>query len=717
LPEFLLEIGCEEIPASWIGGLTDQLRTKVGEAAEKEALAPRDVKAFGGPRRLCVALQVEARQPDREEKLWGPAVRAAKDPAGAWTPAALGFAKKNAVEPAAFQEGMKEGGKEPQLYVTRGVAGKPALEILPAIIASSLRGLAFPKRMSWDAWLDDGRGAFPFGRPIRWVVALLGGEVVPFEIFELVGGAKGPSIVRSGRETRGHRFLPKGKAGQPVAVDGLPSLLARLREQHVLLDPEARREAIRAGLRAKAAPEAAHGHELVHEWCDLVEWPTVMAGEIPAAFRSLPVEVLETVLIHHQKYIPLLEGGTVTRFAAVTNTDPSAEVEVVRGMQRVIVARLRDASFFLEEDRRRPLDSRVADLDGVTFHQGLGTYRHKAERLQRLVDVLAEMGSLPVATAEHARAAAGLAKADLTTLMVREFTELQGVMGGIYLGDAPAAVSQAVRWHYHPLSVEVASEPAGRLKGQELATFAAVSLVDKLDTVAGYFGLGLVPSGSSDPYGLRRAAQGALRVVVDFWPEGAPRPSLRALAAEARAGYAGRLKRPAEDVDRDMEAFLLDRLRYLLSSRGFPGDEVEAVLGAREPDALDDAAEALRRVEALHRVRAEAREDFERLATAFKRARNILGKETPAAEVDPALFEHDAERRLLEAARGLAGTRDGAYDTRLRALAGLRAPVDAFFDDVLVMAEDRKVRANRLGLLSEVLSLFYRIADISRLGG
>ena len=390
-------------------------------------------------------------------------------------------------------------------------------------------------------------------------------------------------------------------------------------------------------------------------------------------------------------------------------------------MERVVIARLRDAAFFFAEDLKRPLAEREVDLEGVTFHRDLGSYREKAERMARLVDAMgAEMGLLTKPEHGAAREAALLAKADLTTLMVREFPELQGVMGAIYLraqGTPWDSVANAVRWHYHPVSADEGSEPAGRLAGSDATVFGAVSLADKLDSLAGYFGLGLNPTGSSDPYGLRRAGQGVVRVLLDFWStadSSEQRPSLRRLVASAFAGYGDRLKRPVEEARHQLEAFLLERLRHLLSSRGFPADEVEAVLGAREPDALDDPHEVLVRLRALHTVRSEARDDFEHLAVAFKRAKNILGAES--ARVDPALLSEEAERRLHAAVTDLS-RRDGGYEARLRSLAGLRAPVDRFFDDVLVMAEDLKIRSNRLGLLSEALSLFYRIADISKLGG
>jgi len=733
VPEFLLEIGSEEMPASWLPSLGEQLAQRFKETASREHLPATGASVSWTPRRLVVAGELPPRQKDREETIWGPSIKVAKDAAGKWTGAGHGFAKKFGVRVeelgVAAKEGTRPGsgaGEPPEdlhLCFTKKTTGRTAIEVLPATIASVLRSLAFPKLMSWDAWLDDGKGSFPFGRPIRWLVALLDGEVVPFTIYAMRDGAKGEPVVVSGSATRGHRFLPKGVAGGAIAVGSLAELKDELRKAFVLVDPAEREERIRQGLAAKVPTrDALDDHGLLDEWRDLVEYPTVVFGTIPAEFRSLPTEVLATVLVHHQKYMPLSSGDRpVSRFAAVTNTDGAAAEAIVLGMERVVVARLRDAAFFFAEDLKRPLADRIPDLAGVTFHQRLGTYREKADRMARLVDAMgAQMGLLTKPEHQAARQATLLAKADLTTLMVREFPELQGVMGAIYLrvqGEPWDSVATAVQWHYHPLSIEKGSEPASAVAGSDATIFGAVSLADKLDTLAGYFGIGLAPTGSSDPYGLRRAAQGAVRVLLDFWSADSAeqRPSLRRLVADAVAGYAGRIERPAPENVRELETFLLDRLRYVLVSRGFPADEVEAVLGAREPDALDDPHEALVRLEALHKVRSEAREDFEHLAVAFKRAKNILDSGEPAT-VDPALLGEEAERQLHGTVRELAG-RDGGYEARLRSLAGLRGPVDRFFDDVLVMAEDPRIRSNRLGLLSEALSLFYRIADISKLGG
>ncbi len=518
-----MEIGCEEMPASWLQGLTSQLALRFTEAAERERLSPEGLRALSAPRRLVLRADLVARQEDREEQVWGPPLKSARDASGGWTNAAVGFAKKVGATPEDLVEGAKDPAKPSEKYLlfVRKVAGRATVDVLPSIVAQTLRALAFPKRMSWDAWLDDGRGAFPFGRPVRWLVLLFGGEVVPFAIRELVGGAPGPVVLESGRETRGHRFLPREHAGRPVAVEGFESLVARLRERNVLLESPEREARIRQGLKTVAgAGSVGEDHGLVSEWIQLVEFPTVVGGHVAAEFRRLPREVLETVLVHHQKSVPVVEDGTVTGFAALTNTDGAAAAEIVRGMERVVVARLRDGSFFWDEDRKRTLDDRIEDLSGVVFHQGLGTYRDKVDRLARLVGSMADEGWIAPADRDAAVRAARLAKADLTTLVVREFPELQGVMGALYLeaaGEPDPAVAKAVRWHYHPISVEEGSTPAGQLSGRDARVFAAVATADKLDTLAGYFGLGLVPTGSSDPYGLRRAAQGAVRAVLEFW--------------------------------------------------------------------------------------------------------------------------------------------------------------------------------------------------------
>ncbi|HUG54696.1 MAG TPA: glycine--tRNA ligase subunit beta, partial [Vicinamibacteria bacterium] len=460
MPEILVEVGVEEMPASWLPGLTEQLRQRFVELGQRERLSPEDVRSYSTPRRLVVTGQVLARQPDSEEEVWGPAAKIARDASGRWTKAAEGFARKAGLPVDQLQIAVK--GSEEYLSYVKRTQGRDAREVLPALLAAWLRSLSFPKRMSWDAWLDDGKGTFPFGRPVRWLVALLGGEVVPFTLYASQSGAKGGPVVESGASTRGHRFLPRGRAGQSIPVGSWPELQQRLEDHCVIVDPAAREATIKDQL-GRAGWGAAPDFGLLAEWKHLVEYPTVVFGRIPEEFRSLPTDVLQTVLVHHQKYIPLAEDGRVTRFAALTGADRAAEAQIVRGMERVIVARLRDAAFFYAEDMKRPLGDRVKDLSGVTFHQGLGSYADKAERLVRLVDTMGSgLGLLTRPEHEAAGEAARMAKADLTTLMVREFPELQGVMGGIYLraqGDRWPNVAEAVRWHYHPVSIEEDSPP------------------------------------------------------------------------------------------------------------------------------------------------------------------------------------------------------------------------------------------------------------------
>ncbi len=729
MAELLVEVGVEEMPAPWLPGLARLLCSGFTRAAGKSHLDPGKVETRWTPRRLVLCADVAGRQPDREEQIWGPSLEVARDSAGEWTGAAKGFARKNGVELDALREAPRDPSRpeDTRLLFVRRTTGAPAGEVLPEVLAATLRGLAFPKRMSWDAWLEDGRGAFPFGRPIRWMIVLLDGQVVPFVIHGLDNGEKGAPIVESGLHSRGHRFLPREEAGKPFEVASFADLEEGLRRRFVILDPAERERRVDEGLRAVAGGDI-DDQGLRLEWRDLVEYPTVVTGQVPEEFRSLPLEVLETVLRHHQKYIPLRDGGgRVERFAAVVNGDGASAPEIVRGMERVVVARLRDGAFFLSEDRKRKLATRVDDLAGVTFHRGLGSYRDKAERMARLVTAMGEQGLLDGPARAAAEEAARLAKADLTTLMVGEFPELQGVVGGLSLEaeGAPSAVSTAVRWHYHPVAVEEEAAPAAEFAGRdaESRVFAAVALADKLDTLAGYFGIGEVPTGSRDPFGLRRAGQGILRLVLDFWhpsPSEA-RPDLQALAAAAVDGYGDGLERPREEVLAALAQFLVERFQYVLEARGLPAEEVRAVLLADEAGeggatvrALSDPRGAAGRAAALHRVRAESREDFEALAVAFKRARNILSQQQPAPRLDAALFEDEAERALARAAASAAAAA-GDDETRLRGLAGLRGPVDRFFDDVLVMAEDPRIRGNRLALLRDTLSLFYRIADISKL--
>ncbi|HXB54591.1 MAG TPA: glycine--tRNA ligase subunit beta [Vicinamibacteria bacterium] len=757
MAEFLLEIGCEELPAAWLVQLSKQLRDGFVDCALEQRLcfgqplAPgvpspaseRDAlfeatQAWFTPRRLVLKSEVPARQQPRTAEIWGPSLKAAKDQSGVWTRAALGFAAKVGVPPDELKTGVKAGTEEHLLF-RRELPAELAEAVLPGVIAGTLRYLAFPKRMSWDAWLEDGKGSFPFGRPVRWLVALINSKVVPFTIYELVRGTRGQAIVETGNVTYGHRFLPKGAAGRPQTVGSFADLCEALSRNFVLLDA-ADREAKIARELATFAVDAlgSDDHDLRVEWRDLVEYPTVIRGRVPEQFHHLPEQVITTVLVHHQKYLPLgVREAQVVGFAAVTNTDGSTEDEIRRGMERVVVARLRDASFFYEEDLKRPLAKRVGDLTGITFHQGLGTYRDKAKRLVQLVQVMGELGLMDDAQRRAASEAAELAKVDLTTLMVREFPELQGTMGGLYLRKQGAAedVAEAVRWHYEPIAIGQEDRPALEFAESGVAAriFAAVSLADKLDTLVGYFGIGEDPTGSRDPFGLRRAAQGALRVVLDFWrpTSNEERTNIIRLIDEAFGGYREcgiELRGPHDKVTGALQLFLLDRLAYLLEYRGFAAVEVAAVLYTDPtvgPYALEDPYDCLLRLRALHKVRAEHQDDFAQLATAFKRANNILTKSPGIGFFDERHLVENAEialyRAIEESRRGWRDDKghlsETEYETRLRSVGQLAGSVDRFFSEVLVLAEQEHLRRNRLGLMEYLIKPVSRIADISRLGG
>ena len=704
---FLWEIGCEEIPADWLPGLLEQVQTQFTRRIEEAGLGPVTVEVYGTLRRLVVHVpKLSEKQPDRREEVSGPPARIARTETGEWSKAALGFARKNEIDPAKLV--LLETPKGDYVGFVRKVKGQPAFKLLPALMAASLRSLSFSKFMNWDAELADGRGAFVFGRPIRWMVCLLGRRVVPFQI------QVGEGWVKSGRKSRGHRFLaPRGnKPGAPFAVTSFSELKRELKRHHVLLDPEERLAKLESQIkkleqksRAKRSP-SLRGLSM-RFLADLVEWPGAVAGSYPKEFSSLPADVRHTVLIHHQKYIPLKGKPS---FIAVTNMPSDPKGFIRKGSERVVVARLRDAKFFWDEDLENPLENRQSALDGVLFHERLGSYRLKLDRLIPLSRWLAERCEVAVDAVERA---AELAKCDLTTGMVGEFPELQGVMGGLYAREQgePEAVWKAVYSHYRPVGLGESEDFPLNREG------ALVSLADKLDILAGMFAVGVVPTGSRDPFGLRRAALGVVRLLLEAEAklelrlDLTPRELVSRALAQVQQQLEGGTDPKAEEA---LYEFFVERLRFAFS-RDYRYDEVNAVfaLGAVDFAPLEIA----RRLEAVASLRGSA--DFEALSVAFKRIRNILG-DRQAGEVDAGAFAEDAERDLLaaflliepEASDHLV---HGRYGSALRALSRLRPQVDVFFDKVLVMAPEPRLRENRLALLNTLQRQFTRVADLSEI--
>src|SRR6476619_3391268 len=466
--ELLIEIGVEELPAAWLPDLNRQLAARVTARLAELRIAPgAPVETFSTPRRLAVRLaRIAERQEDLDETITGPPVSAAVGADGQPSPSALGFAKKQGVR---FEDLTRvQTPKGEYLAYQKHVRGRSAVDTLPSLLTGILRDLAFPKQMHWDAMLDDGRTELLFGRPIRWLLFLYGGRVVPFTITRSAAAQSGQvQDVSTGAVTHGHRFLTtSGRAGRAIKVRSFDEYRARLLENFVMLERSERHNKIARELDAKAqrlqgrVSRAVHTDAgLLREVPDLVEYPSVIAGGFAHEFLELPEEVLTTTLIHHQHYFPVEgeDGALKNAFLAVINTEPDNERTIARNAERVVTALLRDARFFWEADRKTPLDSRIDRLDTLLFHKTLGSYRAKAERIERLAGWIArEALGADASAAGHAAKAARLAKADLTTDMVREFTELQGTMGGIYAREEgmPEEVWKAIYFHYLPVGVE-----------------------------------------------------------------------------------------------------------------------------------------------------------------------------------------------------------------------------------------------------------------------
>jgi glycyl-tRNA synthetase beta chain len=738
--ELLLEIGTEELPASWLPDLTRQMRAGLDAALKAHRLlTDAPVESYSTPRRLTARIgKIAERQTDLDELLTGPPVAAAFGADGQPTQAAMGFAKKNAVDVTLLEK--VETPKGAYLGYRRHQRGKAAVDVLPAVLGTTLRSFNFPKAMHWDAYLDDGKGDLLFGRPIRWILFLYGGRVVPFTIrrTELAESALVQEVV-SAAFTYGHRFLTtSGRAGRAVKVRTFEDYRDRLAEHFVVLDRQERHDRIARGLEAKArslggrvAGAASHHSSLLEEVPDLIEYPTVIAGTFSAEFLALPEEVLTTTMIHHQHNFPVVDehGRLKAAFLAVTNTDAANEKIVSRNYERVLTARLRDASFFWDADRKVTLEGRVPRLATIRFHKKLGSYQEKADRIEKLARWVASEALESPEAADAAGRAGKLAKADLATEMVAELTELQGVMGGIYAREEgePEAVWKAIYHHYLPESVGVDAPPARQQLGAAAVTWAAVSLADKLDTLAGMFHAGEKPTGSRDPFGLRRQAQGLFKILVDLPALTGlrARPTPAQLLGEASRAFSPPESWPAENRQA-MQSFLLDRYRYVLEQRGFDIRNVRAVLQEAGFEHLNPA-DALSRLEALPEFTGSA--DFQKLAVAFKRVKNIA-RELPDAEVgaveanDPALatlLKEPAEIALLHE----VDQRAPVIDSVLKSGENLRRAfveaaqfgpaVDRFFTEIFVMVEDQALRKGRLRLMKRLEQLILRIADISEI--
>jgi glycyl-tRNA synthetase beta chain len=727
--ELLIEIGCEEIPASWLPGLTSQLARHLDARLKDARLTPASAaESYSTPRRLTARVaKLAERQTDFEELVTGPPISAAYKPDGEPTPAAVGFARKYNVEVGSLEKTQTP--KGPYLAYRVRQRGKATVDVLADVMGGLLRDLTFPKQMRWDAYLEDNKGDLVFARPIRWLVLMYGGRVVPF-VIRRTELAQGPNVqdIRSGSNTYGHRFLTtSGRAGRAIKIKTFDDYQSRLLENFVILGRADRETKIKRELETHArklggrvSSLVASHSSLLQEVPDLVEYPAVVAGHYPVEFLQLPEEVLTTTMIHHQHYFPVVddEGRLKPAFLAVTNMQPEKPEIIARNSERVLTARLRDARFFYDEDRKAPLESRIDRLSTILFHKKLGTMRQKADRVASLAAWIAADALKEPGAARHAEEAGRLCKTDLATDMVRELTELQGTMGGIYAREEgkPEEVWKAIYFHYLPVGVEADAPPSRQQLGAAAVTWAAVSLADKLDSVVGMFTAGERPTGSRDPLGLRRQAQGAVKILADL-------PELTGV--DARLTLGPLLARAAEpfggygDGSALLFTFMTDRLAYLLEQRGFDVRNIRAVMhaGIEQVSPL----EARRKLEALAQM--SGSEALIGVAQLFKRVKNITkgisAKDVDVEALGPRLPE-PAEQALWQAVRTKgpairAAIARGGYREAFADIAALQPAVTKFFDDVLVMAEDADLRAARLALVASLRDLILELADISEM--
>ena len=700
--ELLFEVGCEEIPAGMLPRAEEELKANLEKLLGAESLADgADVEAFGGPRRLtAVVHNLRSKQADVIQEVTGPPKTVAYDSVGEPTRAALSFAEKQGVRLNEIY--LVKTAKGEYLAAKHIKRGRSAEQVLAEILPRVIHDLSWPRTMTWT-----GLGGVRFIRPIRWIVAVYAGKTVRFSF----GG------VSSGDVSRGHRFLGRSQ----IRVTNFAEYEQKLSSNGVIVRSELRRQTIERELAAYTKRGGYRLHQdagLLKLVTYLNEYPTVIEGAFDTAFLALPDEILITVMRDHQKYFALEKrtGDLAPRFLAVINLAKDPKGLVRAGHVRVLRARFADAQFFWAADQKCRLADYLPKLARITFESRLGSYQDKVERVRAVARWLTEQWfnrGLVQAHVADADRAAELAKCDLATEMVREFPELQGVVGGLYARaqGEPDDVADAIYDHYRPVGLD---DPIPRnLIG------CAVATADKLDSIAGCFAVGVVPTGSSDPYALRRGALGVVKIILE---KKLPVSLPLAIGAAGKALSAHAPKRgvtPAQE--RQILDFILDRAKFVFREHhGFAYDEVNAVFRAGAEDLVD----AQKRLAALRAIRKS--KNFEPLTVSFKRIRKILeksnGKDRDAADVQIALFENDAERELFDAGRAAATAvqaekRAGHYERALEHIAGLRKAVDRFFDEVLVMAEDQAVRKNRLALLAELLREFTTVADFSEIGG
>jgi glycyl-tRNA synthetase beta chain len=683
--DYLLEIGCEEIPAGFVGPALWYGGQQFDEVLKKARLSFDRVDIYGTPRRLTyIVRKLSDRQEALEETVLGPPKSVAFDKEGNPTKAALGFAKAQGVDVSALQVFPTTRGE--YLGIKKALRPRPVSEVLSELVSAWIPAIPFKKTMRW-ADLD-----VRFARPVHWIVSLYGEEVIPISF----------GNVTAGKTTFGHRFLSPGA----IVLSSPAGYFDKLAAADVFVDLEVRKEKIRAGIKeaeARIGRKWVEDEPLVETVANLVEYPVVLVGRFPEKYLTLPREILITSMRVNQKYFVFEDdrGNLFPGFAFVSNMRVPDNRVVITGNERVIRARLSDAEFYYGDDLKKPLFDRAQALKNVLFQADLGMYWEKVERMTEIAGYVASIG-FP-AKEKDCRRAAVLSKADLTTGVIKEFPELQGVMGRHYAlkTGEKEEVAQAVFEHYLPKG-QTDDLPATDVG-------VAVAIADKIDMVCGCFGVGLIPTGTADPYGLRRHTLGILSILETK----GLRVPVEGLVDRSLATLSGKLKSPAAEVKRKAMEFIGGRLFNLWTSQGTPGDLADAVISAGLTDMVDLRA----KMNALVAFRSEAA--FEPLAEVFKRAINITKAYTGPLAVSEALFEHDEERVLHKAAGEVSGrvasaAKSGKYGEAFGEMARLQPLVSAFFEKVLVMAKDEKVKNNRLALLKNLSSMFAGVADFSK---
>ncbi|MFY9494240.1 MAG: glycine--tRNA ligase subunit beta [Limnochordia bacterium] len=684
MQDFLLELGFEELPARFVQSTLNALSQTIQAGLEKERLAHGEVSLYGTPRRLAVLIKdLQLQQEDQVLEVKGPPKNIAYDTEGQLTKAGQGFLRSQGVEADAVF--IKEFQGADYVYIKKEVKGKQTSALIKPLLEDIIANLHFPKNMRWGDY------DLRFARPLRWIVCLLGEEVIPLEV--------GP--VRADRITFGHRQLSQG----PIVVSKPADYSPSLKDGYVLADMTERKELIRRQIVELAKEKNAvvtEDGDLLDEVLNLVEYPTAFCGRFAEEYLELPSEVLEMTMKSHQRYFPLEDGdgGLLPGFIGIRNGADNHLETVIAGNEKVLSARLADARFFYDEDQNTPLADNVAKLENVVFQEGLGSMGDKVARIEAISAGLTRL----LGFSQHTEAilrTAKLSKADLVTQMVNEFPELQGVMGEKYAllqGEEPD-VAVGIREHYLP-----------RFAGDDLPQTPAgivVSLADKFDTLVGYFALGKIPTGSQDPFALRRQAQGVVQILLN-----GQCLALGSVIDLVGAEYAKFGVQLSEEAKMELLEFFRARLRVLLLDQGYAYDLVDAVLASGE----DRLSELQKRVKSLAEFRVTPQ--FDNLITGFDRVEN-LARKAEGTELNQAVMQA-ADQEFYQAMTEIKGRceakmAEGDYSGYLRALADFRAPIDRFFTDVMIMDEDLQIRSNRLALLQAALALYAAYGDFKQI--